>query len=187
MGVEFDLKSCNQFWIAFTFRKLFKMKRFFGSSTSLTKPRWWSSQSNMGSGDLLAKQVDGDVAPQVALQPGQGQVLRGADEPDRLPLPAPLLHLPRLHRPRGLQRHRQGGQDHPSDQGHQRLRLRLWKRRIYEKIEIWWKYNFKSSERILRLCGFWESTSFSVILRGFKHCCTRSSRPTRSWGFFSSL
>ena len=76
----------------------------------------------MGSGDLLAKQVDGDVAPQVALQPGQGQVLRGADEPDRLPLPAPLLHLPRLHRPRGLQRHRQGGQDHPSDQGHQRLR-----------------------------------------------------------------
>ena len=47
----------------------------------------------MGSGDLLAKQVDGDVAPQVALQPGQGQVLRGADEPDRLPLPAPLLQL----------------------------------------------------------------------------------------------
>ena len=91
----------------------------------------------MGSGDLLAKQVDGDVAPQVALQPGQGQVLRGADEPDRLPLPAPLLHLPRLHRPRGLQRHRQGGQDHPPDQGHQRLRLRLWKRRIFERIEIW--------------------------------------------------
>ena len=83
----------------------------------------------MGSGDLLAKQVDGDVAPQVALQPGQGQVLRGADEPDRLPLPPPLLHLPRVHRPRGLQRHRQGGQDHPSDQGHQRLRLYIGCRR----------------------------------------------------------
>ena len=83
----------------------------------------------MGSGDLLAKQVDGDVAPQVALQPGQGQVLRGADEPDRLPLPAPLLHLPRLHRPRGLQQHRQGGQDHPADQGHQRLGLYIGCRR----------------------------------------------------------
>ena len=40
IGVEFDLKFCNQFCIAFTFRKLFKMKRFFGSSTSLTKPQW---------------------------------------------------------------------------------------------------------------------------------------------------
>ena len=40
IGVEFDLKFCNQFCIAFTFRKLFKMKRFLRSSTSLTKPRW---------------------------------------------------------------------------------------------------------------------------------------------------
>ena len=40
IGVEFDLKFCNQFCIAFIFRKLFKMKRFLRSSTSLTKPRW---------------------------------------------------------------------------------------------------------------------------------------------------
>ena len=40
IGVEFDLKFCNQFCIAFIFRKLFKMKRFLRSSTSLTKPQW---------------------------------------------------------------------------------------------------------------------------------------------------
>ena len=50
---------------------------------------------------------------QAAMQSCENQVLHPADEPDRLPLPPPLLHLPRLHRPRGLQRHREGGQDYP--------------------------------------------------------------------------
>ena len=54
---------------------------------------------------------------QAAMQSREDQVLHPADEPDRLPLPPPLLHLPHLHRPRGLQRHRQGGQDYPPDQG----------------------------------------------------------------------
>ena len=60
---------------------------------------------------------------QAVVQSCQDEVLHPADEPDRLPLPPPLLHLPRLHRPRGLQRHREGGKDYPIDQGERSSRV----------------------------------------------------------------
>ena len=62
---------------------------------------------------------------QTVVQSGEDEVLHPANEPDRLPLPPPLLHLPYLHRPRGLQRHREGGQDYSLDQGVNQINLNI--------------------------------------------------------------
>ena len=62
---------------------------------------------------------------QTVVQSCQDEVLHSADEPDRLPLPPPLLHLPHLHRPRGLQRHREGGQDYSLGQGVHKINLNI--------------------------------------------------------------
>ena len=83
---------------------------------------------------------------QTVMQSCEDEVLHPADEPDRLPLPPPLLHLPRLHRPRGLQRHWEGGKDYPIDQGERSSRVqRAFDHKIYEMGHL---------IQFFRLCAF---------------------------------